>query len=424
MSTSVRTPNIKRTTMRQRFISALEYLLMLLLIMEFNTILHEYEHITTRLIYGAIIVTLLLCYLRKKCVKLEPILILFLIGAFLPFLNVSPGWEMKFIKLFVIILPVFVLYLKACLRCSLRDMLGPLLKFSNLVVLFAVISLFYWVFASNMEIIQPTIWIPNDWIGHERLIPAYHFVYFETQESTFMGYSTVRNSGMFEEAPMYNMILCTALAIETFIRTKCSLLRMFILYITVLTTFTTTGFIFLTLVSAWLLYRYLGKKFHSIMIIFVPLLLFGAYTVSSFIIEDKRNEKGGSGEGSFNSRMQDIENCIEIGLENPIIGQGLFTKRLSEEDGGVAAYGYSNSLFTLFADGGIYMVLLYLACLFFIPLQHYRRENKWPLAMLSFLLLFIFTASQYKLLTLWLMAVGLTIYSENTDLSYNKINED
>lgn len=402
-------------------VSALEYFLMFIIILEFNTVFIEIDNSISRLIYVAIAVTLLLCYIKRELVRLDPIITLLLIGAVLPFLNVSPGGENKFIKYFIVVLPLFIIYLKANLRNSVDDMFAPLLKFSNLMVLFALISLAYWVFASNLGIIQPTIWVPNGWVGHERLIPAYHFLYYETQETAFMGYATVRNSGMFEEAPMYNMVLCTALAIEVFIRPRFSRFRALVLFVTILTTFTTTGFIFLTILISWLLYRFLGDKFRSLMIVLVPLLFYVMYMVSSFIIEDKRSD---SGEGSFVSRMRDIENCIDIGLDHPLLGQGLFTKKLTEEDGGNAAYGYSNSLFTLFADGGLYTAFLYFFCLVIIPFRYYNnfKDAKWPLAMFLFFLLFTFTASQFKLLTLFFVAVGLSFYFEIEKVASNEEN--
>lgn len=411
-------PPIKKAP--SMLVPALEYFLMFVIILEFNTVLIEIDGLISILIYAATAVTLLLCYIKREMVRWDPIITFLLIGAVLPFMNVFPGSEKKFIKYFIIVLPLFVIYLKANLRSCVDDMFAPLLKFSNLMVLFALISLVYWVLASNLGVIQPTIWIPNEWVGHERLIPTYHFVYYETQEAAFMGYNTVRNSGMFEEAPMYNMVLCTALAIEVFIRPRFSRFRVVVLLVTILTTFTTTGFIFLVILITWLLYRFLGAKFRPLMIGLVPMLIFGMYIVSSFIIEDKKSD---SGEGSFISRMRDIENCIDIGLDHPLLGQGLFTKKLTEEDGGNAAYGYSNSLFTLFADGGVYTVFLYLFGLVIIPFQCYNNSNvKWPLAMFSFFLLFTFTASHFKLLTLLFVAVGLSLYLEINKISSEEEN--
>lgn len=423
MSQETQSSQIAEPQSHHFIISSLEYLLMLLIILEFNTILHELEYVESRLLYGTAAVTVLLCFFRRDQVHWAPVLTLLVIGAFLPFLNVYPGEEKKFIKYFIIIIPLFTLYLKACLRSGVDDMFAPLLKFSNLMVLFAFISLVYWIFASNLSIIQPTIYVPHSWTGNENVIPTFHFIYYETQEATFMGYETVRNSGFFEEGPMYNMVLCTAMAIEIFIRPSISRFRLLVLLITILTTFTTTGFIFITIVIAWVLYKFFGSRFHAILIILAPVLLVGVIMASSFIIEDKRNDKG---EGSFESRMRDIENCIEIGIENPILGQGLFTKKLGEVDGGNAAYGYSNSLFAIFADGGIYTVMLYLMCFLVIPLQYFRGESKWPMAMFLFLLLFTFTVSQFKLLTLWFLSIGLAIYHEDELKPINgmKINSE
>ena len=266
------------------------------------------------------------------------------------------------------------------------------------------------------------MYVPNSWKGDGiEMIPTYHFLYFETQEASFMDYETVRNSGIFNEGPMYNMVLCVALSIELFLRPTKSLKRIALLAITIATTFTTTGIIFLGLTVVWILFHYFSEKARALLIIVIPVLIVGMMTFSSAVLEDKQTS---SGEGSVKSRMYDITTCIDIGLENPLLGQGLFTKKLSEADGGT--YGYSNSLFTLFADGGFYTVFLYIAALVLIPLRDYlkSREVLWPLMMFAYFLLFTFTISQYQLLTLLFVAFGLTMFTQINDVIEEELTEE
>lgn len=395
--------------LRERAITFLDYLLVVFIILEFNTAYTEYERLKPILIFGSLGIIFLSMLLRKSAFRLDDILQIYLFGSILPYLNVSHGGERTYIKIFWIVLPMYLLYLSSLKRNGFDSVSSLLLKYSNVVFILAIISLIYWILGSNLAILSPTMYVPNTWTGEGiQMIPTYHFLYFETQESSFMGYETVRNSGIFNEGPMYNMILCVALSIELFLRPIKLFKRIVLLGITIATTFTTTGIIFLGLTAVWIIFHFFSEKARALLIIVIPVLAVGMMTFSNAVLEDKQTS---SGEGSLRSRMYDITTCIDIGMENPVLGQGLFTKKLGEASGGT--YGYSNSLFTLFADGGFYTVFLYLAALVLIPLRDYLKNHEilWPLMMFAYFLLFTFTISQYQLLTLLFVAFGLTMFT-------------
>lgn len=390
------------------FVGILEYFLFLLVIIEFNTAYLEYEPLKNKLFYGTASLCLLLLFCKKTPIKLDGILIVYFLCSFLPLLNVYPGTGKPYIKLYWIILPLFMLYFLSLRRVGFDRITSFLIKYSNIVTILAIISLLYWVLGSNLEVIQPTMYVPNSWRGDGiRLIPAYHLLYFETQDSSFMGYEMVRNSGIFNEGPMYNMILCVALAMELFLRPRKSLWRIIVLAITIVTTFTTTGFLFLTFAGAWIVFKFLSKKARILMLAILPLLALGVMNFSDAIMEDKESS---SGEGSVRARTTDILTCIDIGMDNPFLGQGLFTKKAGEAEGGT--YGFSNSLFTLFADGGFYTVFLYIATLVLIPLRDFlsNRQNTWPFMMFAFFLVFTITLSLFNCLTLLFVAFGCSMF--------------
>lgn len=398
----------KNMNTQSRFVSFLEYLLFFFIILDFNTAYLEYAQLKKYLFYGTIFLTLLLLSFRKASFKLDQIVILYFIGSFLPLFNVYPGAEKIFIKLYWILLPLFMLYLLSLRRIGFERINLFLIKYSNIVTVLALISLGYWILGSNLSIIQPTMYVPNSWKGMGiELIPTYHFLYFETQTTSFMGFETVRNSGIFNEGPMHNMILCVALSMELFLRSHKSFFRIIVLAITTATTFTTTGFLFLGLVSAWIVFKFFSQKARILFLAVLPLLVIGMINFSDAVLEDKESS---SGEGSVRSRTMDILTCIDVGMENPILGQGLFTKKAGENEGG--SYGYSNSLFTLFADGGFYTVFLYVATLVLIPIRYLRnRQQLWPLMMCSYFLVFTITVSHFKYLTFLFVAIGCTMFN-------------
>ena len=422
-STSVCEIKKGRKQTKSRFVGILEYALFVLVILEFNTAYLEYEPLQKYLFYGTAFLCFLLLLYRKRPIKLDGILIIYFLGSFLPFLNVYPGTEKQYIKLYWVILPMFMLYFLSLRRVGFDRITSFLLKYSNIGTILALISLVYWVFGSTLEVIQPTLYVPNSWRGDGvRLIPTYHFLYFETQESSFMGYETVRNSGIFNEGPMYNMILCVALSMELFLRTRKSVWRIIVLIITIFTTFTTTGFLFLGVAIAWVVFVFFSQKARVFIIASLPLLIIGMMNFSNAIVEDK--EDSSSGASSVDARTTDILTCIDIGLANPVLGQGLFTKKATESEGGT--YGFSNSLFTIFADGGLYTVFLYFAALVLIPLRYFSRKHMifWPLLMFSFFIIFAFTASPFKVLTLLFVAFGLTMFTQINDVIEEELTEE
>ena len=98
-----------------------------------------------------------------------------------------------------------------------------------------------------------------------------------------------------------------------------------------------------------------------------------------------------------------------MGLDNPVLGVGVFRQRgiyVMTRDN----YGYSNSIFTVFAHGGFYLLILYLSLLFVIPLIRYLsgEDRKWAITLLLFFVVFAVTQSHYRMLTFMFLALSLS----------------
>lgn len=400
--------------LKKAFRSFFEYLLMLMVILEFNTP-YTYFLIIGRLITLSIITLLILLILlnwKNLSVDIFAFVLLIAAGAIFPFFNVYEGKNIAYLKLYFVILPLFLILLSSYMSEQRESASCLLNRFSNIVLFIAIISLFFWLFGSILEYVESTAVIPISW-GGERFIPTYYGIYFETQEATASADigQLVRNTGIFNEAPMYNMILCTSLAYEVFLRGKTSLFKIVTIVIAILTTVSTTGYIFLLLVLSVKGYGFLSSKYGLQMVLLFPVILFLGIAVLSSILDNKRE----TGEGSYNSRSKDIVKCVEVGIENPITGVGIFFK--SEENSSDSrSFGYSNSLFGTFAHGGFYFLLLYLMPLFTIPIFVFlkNRDSQFLLMFLSFFFLFSFTASQYKVLTLFMLSYSLSYWYVKT----------
>ena len=236
------------------------------------------------------------------------------------------------------------------------------------------------------------------------MIPVYWGLYSENSFVIFMGDYFVRNTGIFNEAPMYNLILCLSLSIECFIRQMKSIIRISVLTIAILSTITTTGQFFLLTIIIYFIFK--SNRRNSVIFRYALSFIILLFTLqfASRIMEDKQENSS----SSYDTRKDDIETCIQVGMENPLLGVGLY----HDSGEGNKPYGFSNSIFSLFAHWGIYTLVLYFGSLLFVPLLYLKkgREHKLSLVLISYFLLFSITLSQYKHLTLFMIAYGLTLY--------------
>lgn len=388
----------------------LEYLLIFCIILEFNTpylIFPEAKRII-QILPIILLLTLLLIsnFSIKKRTNTQ--VFVYLIGALFPMLILREHNYFAFIMRYVLILPLLWLYLNQRKELGFSAYCSLFLKFSNVVFIIAIISLLMWFLCSILQIVPPTAYFPYEWAPNKDIIPSYWGIYFETQYVAFFGEQICRNSGIFNEAPMYNMILCTAFIIEYFIRPIQYKIRLWILAITIVTTFTTTGQFFLISIGMLYIFKKIGKQYRILLILVIPIFAYGGYIMADKILQNKV-EAGGGGEASMDLRSEDIEYCLEAGMENPMLGVGLILKE-GESTWNGTQLGRSNSLFAVFARGGLYSLVLYVGALLIIPYLYYRKnkDSHWFYTMLYYFLIFSITISFLKYLTFLFIAWGLS----------------
>lgn len=139
----------------------------------------------------------------------------------------------------------------------------------------------------------------------------------------------------------------------------------------------------------------------------ILLFLFGSILIADSIVDNKIKT---GGDNSIKSRTEDIITCIEVGMKHPILGVGLVTTKEDKLVWEGKEFGYSNSIFAIFARGGLYALSLYLIALILIPYLYYKkhRDKKLLFTMLCFFIVFSFTNSYAKYLTLIFLAWGLS----------------
>ena len=236
---------------------------------------------------------------------------------------------------------------------------SPLLldAYVNLITVISIISLFFWIFGSNLHLIRPNGLYLTKWAQPTfQSVSSYYGLYFETQT---MG-SMWRNSAIFAEAPMASLNFSLALAILILLLKKNRYYRWKILILTlgVVSTLSSTGYIFLVLLILGKIligddrnkYVFILKK-----IITPIILLLGVILINYFFSQKMMSNSGVS-------RGQDYINSFRAWERYPLLGVGLnMANSLSPEDRlFIGKFGYSNSFGKILGETGIYVTILYI----------------------------------------------------------------
>lgn len=244
------------------------------IILEFNTTYCVFP-IIKRIaqILPLLILILLILLNNKRVPKTWGYIAIYMMGCIFPLLTIGNDKYVAYCFRYIMLLPLLWFYLSQQKETNINAYLSLPLKLSNVITVIAIISIVMWLLCSIMAIIPTTFMIPYDWTPGVYFIPSYYNIYFETQHTYLLGQQVWRNSGIFNEAPMHNMILCTAFAIEYFIRPQKSKLRISILTFAIISTFTTTGQLFLIAITGWHIYKNIGKRYRPLLIIVTPIIL-------------------------------------------------------------------------------------------------------------------------------------------------------
>ena len=394
-----------KTTVIRRI---LEYLLVFCIILEFNTPYLIFPEVKRMIQVFPIFILLGLLIISNYSItkKVNILVFIYLVGALFPMLALRDHNYPSYIIRYVLILPLLWMYLSHRKEFGSSVYNSLFLKYSNVMVIIAVASLVMWFLCSILQVVPATSFFPYEWGSSIDFIPTYWGVYFETQSIAPLGEKIWRNTGIFNEGPMYNMALCVAFIIEYFIQPFRSKTKLWILAIAIFTTFTTTGQFFLMGIGIWSVFNRMGRRYRILLLLVVPILLYFGYVVAGTLLA---NKKATGGEDSMNLRTEDITWCMEAGMEHPMLGVGL-TLREGESLWHGKTLGRSNSLFAVFARGGLFVLILYIDALLLIPYLYYRKykDPKWFYAMFCFFLVFTVTVSFLNYLTLLFIAWGMS----------------
>lgn len=364
-------------------ISPFEYLTVLFLILDCYSVyavaVRDYyiNEITAILIFFLFLSRIALMGFKKSMLEkwLKYHVVYYAVALFLMIMSVSAEEAYNYSFKYLIVLPLLTMlllhYAEDRNACRLFEI------FSNILLALSVISIFFWIFASNLHVIQPTGGMMVDW-GYVKYYPMYLGVYGERQTQEFLFYNGFRNQSIFAEAPMYSFVLVMAISYEIFLRPAYvtslsgarsksrSVLRLCILIAALLTTITTTGYILL--MGVFVLKYMISKPKEAIIrnlkrlssILVIGLAIFVALSIF-------QNKTTSVEKVSWIARADDLYAGFRAFLLSPIYGTGYgsyeginrFRGAFRAESAGVTS-GFSNSLMLVLAQGGLVFLFMYM----------------------------------------------------------------
>ena len=282
-------------------------------------------------------------------------------------------------------------------------------KVFNVIVVLAALSVYYWLFGVMFRIIQPNSRMLISW-GTVRNVPGFDGLHFVTQLDTtfFPDLYIYRNSGIFTEAPMFNLWLDMALAGELFLASRISKFRVMVLVIAILTTLSTTGILFLGLclvIHILRNYRYMDRTQRTLLLLGGSILLpvLGAVSIYTMVLKSDTQ--------SYLMRLSDYVAGVRLWWDYPIFGSGYgdlksLQQYMYSPDG---ILGFSNSLTAVLGTGGLWIAMLFYIPHFSLLSKKVSGDRDLSCFALCYVYLFCTTAFFGRYIAVVMIAFGLVI---------------
>lgn len=239
-----------------------------------------------------------------------------------------------------------------------------------IITAIAVISLFFYIFASTFHLIKPSATVKYQW-DYVRKAQEYFGLYYERQMFASKIY---RNSGIFTEAVMFCFLLIPALAANEFIVSKKNTVNKIIsivLLLTVITTLTVSGFICIIIIYGYKLISLINidkiKNNRVVRFVVLPAVLVLLAVGVIFILKRK------SGTLSYAIRMEHFIKSFEVLIETGLAGCGIGNNSAMLQNMKYAQ-GISIGWPYLLAQGGLCAGLLAA-----FPIWFFMANKKWKI---------------------------------------------
>ena len=337
------------------------------------------------------------------------------------FVSVSGSTVMGFILRFFVYIPI-IMYIFLPDKNNNTNY-AILYKYVDIMVILCMISIVFWLAGTQLHLISPNMSVISNW-GRPHLSNGYFGLYFEERENFLYGY---RNAGLFTEGPMFSLNIVIALALHLFIRSDQmkkwkKQTYTIVLISTLISTFTTTGFIVLTLlVVLWTSNSSVFKRMNIILraIILLSLCTIGLYIAFGFFSVKMAST-------SWDLRVKSLSSGFMGFIRSPFFGGGYanseYMANVSMSLYGINS-GISNSLATVLSEGGLVLGSIYTIPMLYNIFSNIRSSRKnFAFFTIVVMVEFIFTTFQNTFLMMTLLAFFYsTIITNPKKMKWRKV---
>lgn len=410
---------------QNKFISIIEYIFALFLILSLNSVyfceIGPGKNLIIMGLLGATVVLTIygiyqLFVYRDRVDRLLLFFILFTVYILvLYFINLKQGTHILKVQLLAIY--IFPVMLLPILYYQKKQNYSILRKISNIVVLLSIISLIGWFL--SMAGVPTNLSIVVKW-GYIRPVHSYFGLDFFPQDPVhFLGLMLPRNTSIFVEAPMFAYVLIIGIAIRKYFVENRNKFITFVLWFTVISTTSTTALIMLIVIYC-INYLILSPQLNSnkaLKYIISIGLIISFVVVTIFLIESKQQSMA----GSFDLRADDVTAGIDAWKQHLIIGNGFNSNNVIQQFMNSNRWiqettGYSTGIFLVLAWGGLYLFAMYIMPLF-------MSKSSKPVLSLQIvniiLLVFVIVPMQFLCIFILMVGVGEMLFKGESPLNEN-----
>lgn len=267
-------------------------------------------------------------------------------------LSVSQENIIRFLSRFLVF-PLFMLYYSS--KAPVKHQYGLFFWFINWAAIIAWISNIFWLL-STVGIIGETSTVDIDWFGR---YASYHGLYFSSpyQCIDWIGFGIRRNIGVFTEGPMFMYVLVMSLVFMDLISDYYEIKKWKVIgiFLALASIASVTGYIIvLFLLGMKLMHIFKNKRTQIFLGMIVSIFVVaGALSFLSL----KQNT------ASYLARIDDYLAGLKCWLNSPLYGNGyenLDLVRSYMSDSRSWNQGFSNTIFSVLAYGGVLFAIVYL----------------------------------------------------------------
>jgi hypothetical protein len=284
------------------------------------------------------------------------------------------------------------------------------LEYGNLVCMLAGISLILYFLGPILGIVGgKSVYVIRSDV-YRYYVNSYFGLMYTGQEQTVFGITFMRNTGIFLEAPGWAFPLCLALLIELCVREKVNKRNIAILCMTIVTTFSSKGFIFAGVIFFLYYMRdemISGKiKKNAAKLISVPMLLIIGINAVFMLMESKSVNEA----ASYYGRIDDTIVAFDVWKKYYFVGCGYnnyepYNKLLSY---GRNTTSVTCGLLKMLGQCGTFFGLFYLYSYIRMILKTSKKEKYTMICSAIVLLGFLFVSSGWENLAfLFMVSYGL-----------------